>query len=69
MTNVLTTLKPELIARFLTLATDLSPENLSCDGELSEREVSKRRSHLMNRWRELEKEAGRKVSEDEIWAA
>lgn len=47
---------------------DLSPENLTCDGELSGRQVAARRRALDARLRELCAEIGRNVSESEAWA-
>jgi len=48
---------------FESLANQLSPENLHCDGEISRAEAGRRYKRIMKRWRELEK-----VSEDEVWA-
>jgi hypothetical protein len=53
---------------FIRLVGELSPENLSCDGECSDAEVTQRRSNIMRQWRELERRAGQKVTEDEAWA-
>ena len=53
---------------FESLANQLSPENLHCDGEISRAEAGRRYKRIMKRWRELEKAVGRKVSEDEVWA-
>jgi len=53
--------------QFLDLACRLSPENVSCDGELSRTEVDRRYKQLNAEWAKLEKEAGRKVDEDEVW--
>ena len=52
---------------FIRLAGELSPENLSCDGECSDAEVRQRRSNIMRQWKELERRAGRTVTEDEAW--
>jgi len=57
----------ELKARFVDLAGRLSPENLSCDGELSRGQVKARYAAIMKEWKALEKEAGRTVTEDETW--
>lgn len=63
---------PELRERFLDLECQLSPENLSCDGELSRAEVEARRKRILSEWAALEKEAGRAVSHQEaeswLWA-
>jgi len=53
--------------KFLRIASRLSPENLSCDGELSKRETNRRYQECLKEWRELEKENGIKTSEDEVW--
>jgi len=46
---------------------ELSPENLTCDGEASPAWVRRRAASLRARLRELEAEIGRKVSEEELW--
>lgn len=48
----------------------LSPENLSCDGELSQREIIGRRADIMRRLGKLQDQIGRIVSETEAlrWA-
>jgi len=48
------------------LVNRLSPENLCCDGEISKTQVNKRYRKIMQEWREIEKEVGRKISEDEV---
>lgn len=45
----------------------LEPEALSCDGELSRREVAARYAKLQARLKALFAELGREVSEDEAW--
>lgn len=55
----------EIKARFLALTCQLSPENLSCDGELSRDEVERRRRRIRADWADLEKQFGRKVTEDQ----
>lgn len=62
-------LTPEILSRFMDLACALSPENLTMDGDLPEREVNKRRANLEARWAKLEREVGRKVTEDEVYKA
>jgi hypothetical protein len=57
----------EDMSKFLQLVSELSPENLSCDGELSSDEISHRYGRLMVEWRLLEKKVGRKVTESEVW--
>lgn len=53
--------------QFIRLVSALSPENLSCDGELSYRSVREREASLRNQWTILEIEVGRSVSEDEVY--
>lgn len=52
---------------FRSLANQLSPENLHCDGEITRAQAQRRYRSIMKRWRALEKTLGRKVSEDEAW--
>lgn len=52
---------------FADLACQLSPENLTCDGELSAAQVSRRRATIKRQWAELERRAGQKVSESDTW--
>lgn len=53
--------------KLVSLASRLSPENLSCDGELKPHQVKKRRLAIMKEWRQLEKEVGHTVTESEVW--
>tara|TARA_R110000868_G_scaffold129901_1_gene339195 strand:- start:67 stop:294 length:228 start_codon:yes stop_codon:yes gene_type:complete len=53
--------------QFLWIASELSPENLTCDGELSKRAVDAKFRRLMAEWHRLQKEVGRAVYEDEIF--
>lgn len=62
-------LPPPLVRRFLQLSSALSPENLAADGERSPAEVCDRRQRLEREWRNLEREAGRSVTEEEVWRA
>lgn len=59
-------LSPEIKAQFESLASQLSPENLSCDGELSKAQINGRRGAIMSKWKALEREAGRSVAFDEF---
>lgn len=61
-------LTPEIKKQFDRLLCRLSPENLHCDGECSAREVRSRLAQIRREWHDLEKLAGRTVSEDEAWA-
>jgi hypothetical protein len=60
-------LPAELIQQFQRLSNQLSPENLSCDGELTKYQVDKNRIRLKLQWESLEKQAGRTVSDEEVW--
>jgi hypothetical protein len=53
--------------KFLAMAGELSPENLTCDGESSKYAMNQRLRGIQRRWKALEKEVGRKVSENEAW--
>jgi len=57
----------EIKDKFSRLACQLSPENLWCDGEASPTYVKRKYKELMKEWEKLEKEVGRKVSEEETW--
>ena len=60
-------LTKEQYQQFLNMSSQLSPENLHCDGEISNSEAGRRYRAIMSKWHKLEKEVGRKVTEDEIW--
>ncbi len=55
-----------LVDAFLKLVLALSPENLSCDGELSRAQVKAKVRSIRSQWRKLEKIVGHKVSADDI---
>jgi hypothetical protein len=57
----------EILNDFAGLACRLSPENLCCDGEISRAEVNRRLRQIQKKWKALEKELGRVVSEDQVW--
>jgi hypothetical protein len=59
-------LTPELKKDFEDLACRLSPENLSCDGELPPWQVKIKLREIQAEWKTLEKKAGRAVSESEF---
>lgn len=52
---------PGHLAKFDRLASRLSPENLSCDGGLSEAEQNVRIIEIMVEWKRVEREIGNKV--------
>ncbi|WP_415913129.1 hypothetical protein [Neptuniibacter sp. QD37_11] len=53
---------------FLLVANDLSPENLCCDGEISQEEVKRRKHYFQQVWRQLEETMGRTVDLEEVYA-
>lgn len=55
----------ELMSALDVLCGELSPENISCDGELSRTAIRKRASAIRAEWKEIERKLGRKVSEEE----
>jgi hypothetical protein len=64
-----TTLTAEQQKEFVRLVGALSPENLYCDGEISHAQGVKKYKALRKQWWALEIRVGRKVTEDEVWAA
>ena len=60
-------ISPDDRKKFLELASRLSPENLSCDGEMSRTQIRSKEAILKLEWSRLEKKVGCKVSEDEVW--
>ena len=57
----------EIMDYFRRLSSELSPENLTCDGELSTREVARKRNGILQSWKYLEGKLGRKVTEEETY--
>ncbi len=57
----------EIMDWFVKLASDLSPENLCCDGEISMAQARMRARKIMKEWKALEKMYGCEVSEDQAW--
>lgn len=53
--------------KFLDLSCSLSPENLYCDGEISMAQARRRFHTIRGMWDDLERQVGRRVSEDEVW--
>jgi len=62
-----TDLPDEVKNEFCDLANHLSPENVSCDGELSRGESMRRYQSLISRWHALEDSNDIEVTEDEVW--
>jgi hypothetical protein len=57
----------EIVSECMSIYCGLSPENLSCDGECSRSEVSRRAAAYNRGLRALWKEAGRSITESECW--
>jgi hypothetical protein len=57
----------EALPVFESIAGQLSPENLHCDGEISNEEARAKEVKLNAAWAALETIVGRKVSEREVW--
>jgi hypothetical protein len=55
----------ELMKELDGLCCELSPENLSCDGEISRTAIRQKASAIRAEWKEIERKLGRKVSEEE----
>lgn len=53
--------------KFMNILVNMSPENLSWDGERSPREQKLALQKLQQEWKRLEREVGRKVSMNEIY--
>jgi len=56
-----------IMEKFVSLVSRLSPENLHCDGEISRAEAQRRYRAIMREWIALEKELGRKMTEEEVY--
>lgn len=52
---------------FVSLTCELSPENLSCDGEASAAQVKAKLREIKGAWAELEQLIGKSISEDYVW--
>ena len=57
----------EIMDEFDSLECQLSPENLNCVGDISHAQAQRKYNALMIRWRVLENELGRKVSEGDAY--
>tara|TARA_R110000744_G_scaffold109515_1_gene206910 strand:+ start:143 stop:586 length:444 start_codon:yes stop_codon:yes gene_type:complete len=60
-------LESEILEDLQSIECGLSPENLSCDGELSRTAINRRYASLMRQKRACIKELGREPTFDEIW--
>lgn len=54
--------------QLVKLVGELSPENLTCDGELPRSKVEAKRRQILAEWAILERRLGRQVTEDEVWS-
>jgi hypothetical protein len=59
--------KNEIMNLLVDLAIKLSPENLTCDGELSKSQVQIRLRQIRAEWKQLEKQLRRSITESEVW--
>lgn len=57
--------EPNIVKEFMRLLQELSPENISCDGELSMSQIRKREADIERKWKILETYVGHKVSK--VW--
>jgi hypothetical protein len=57
----------EIFEEFSRLTNELSPENISCDGECSRSQIAARRASINAQWRALETILGRKVTENDVY--
>lgn len=63
-----TRLTPAIKQAFFNLDCQFSPENLSCDGELSAARTQARRKKLCAEWAALEKRIGMRVTPEMVYA-
>jgi len=61
-------IKKVIMEELAVLYCDLSPENLTCDGELSRSEVQAKEKHLYAKRGELFLELGERPEEEEVYA-
>jgi hypothetical protein len=59
--------EPEILEDIRRVYTSLSPENLTCDGELSPAVVKTKKRRLQEELRKLFAELGRQVGEEEAF--
>jgi hypothetical protein len=55
-----------LFSKFDSLTCRLSPENLCCDGEISRAQVAQRLAQIRREWKDLERQCGFKVTQEEV---
>ena len=59
-------LSENILNQFEDLSSQLSPENISCDGMSTPSEIDKRIEALLTEWVKLERKICRRVSQIEI---
>ena len=64
MKSNLTAVSNETLREALNIFTELSPENLTCDGELSRAEVDRRFRDLLRRLRKLTESDGITINDE-----
>jgi len=57
----------ETMKIFFDLACALSPEDLHCDGEISQSAAQAKYRKLISQWKEQEQKINMKVSESNVW--
>jgi len=57
----------EGLEEFVSLACQLSPENLTCDGEASEAFINQKLRAIRKEWKALEKKYRVRLTEDQVW--
>lgn len=67
MTNTTKRPEPEIMKDILNVYIGLSPENLHCDGEISNSEAERKYRRLCRELNVLQKELGRNVDENEAY--
>ena len=56
----------KIVSKFEDLASQLSPENISCDGMSTSCEINEKRKAILSEWVKLERKICRRVSLDDI---
>jgi hypothetical protein len=57
----------DLMDSFFRVSMAMEPENLYCDGEVSHAEAMRKLKSLQRTWANLEKQIGRRVTENEVY--
>ena len=67
-TTAFAKLPDDIKKQFEDLVCRLSPENLSCDGEITRSEANAKFVRLTAKWEKLERQIGFKVAETDVWS-